>query len=806
MLGSPGCRADSNTWTSACQHTGSLTTAHLNDSLCVAYSERCALNQDGGGLQVENESNRCKTVTLKVADGRPEDAGRGIARVSPQDMDGLGASVGDMVSVTGKRTTVAKVMRTYVKDRGQGLIQMDNILRTNALVAVNDSVTLQKVEAHPAKTLTLEPAGSKRFAPNGNETEEIRGKLEGMTVVIGDKVRVDSSDFSHSDFTVSSSTPEGPVTIRNDTELAIASGNGLRKQGKGVCFADIGGLNLEIQQIKEVVELPLKYPEVFERLGIEAPRGVLLQGPPGCGKTLIARAVANETSAYFTSISGPEVYHKYYGDSEAHLREIFQDATDHAPSIIFLDEIDSIAPKREDVYGEMEKRVVAQLMALMDGLQSRGQVVVIAATNIPDALDPALRRAGRFDREIAIGVPDKGGRLQIFNVHTKDMPLAPDVDLGELAEIAHGYVGADIEALCREAAMLTLRQALPEIDFHQEHIPLNQLRRLQVDRGKFFEALKDVRPSAVREVYTQVADVKWDDVGGLEEVKERLKETIEWPLKHARLFEYAKATPAKGVLLYGPSGTGKTLLAKAVANESGTNFISIKGPALLSKWVGESEKAVRDVFHKARMSAPCILFFDEIDALATTRGGSSTDSGVGERVVSQILTEMDGIEELKGVVVLAATNRLDMVDPALLSPGRFEVVIELPLPDRDTRMGIFKIHTAGRPLAKDADLETLADLTDGLSGGDIASICRRAVMLAIREFIESKKTQKDYPKFKIAARHFRRAMEEVVRTARATALRQAAATAEPAQVTEAKPPEAASGGARNVAETAPKQG
>lgn len=751
---------------------------------------------------MDSDVEKARTITLKVAEGRPEDAGRGIARVAPQDMEAIGASVGDIVSITGKRKTVAKIMRTYVRDRGQGTIQMDNILRANAQAALNENVKLERVQAQPAKDVVLEPTNSRRLAPGAEETKEIRSHLEGLTVIAGDKVRMNSSDFSHLDFTIANSTPEGPVIIRSDTNITIEPNNDQKRASRSVCFADIGGLGPAIQQIKEVVELPLKYPEVFTHLGIDAPKGVLLQGPPGCGKTLIARAVANETSAYFTHISGPEIYHKYYGDSEAHLREIFQDAADHAPSIIFLDEIDAIAPKREDVYGEMEKRVVAQLMALMDGLESRGQVVVIAATNIPDALDPALRRAGRFDREIALGVPNKEGRLEIFQVHTRDMPLAPDVALEELAEITHGYVGADIEALCREAAMLTLREALPDIDFHQDHIPREKLHELQVDRQKFLEALKEVRPSAVREVFTEVADVRWDDVGGLEEVKQTLKETIEWPLKHTGLFEYAKATPAKGVLLYGPSGTGKTLLAKAVATESGTNFISIKGPALLSKWVGESEKGVREVFHKARMSAPCILFFDEIDALATTRGGGSSDSHVGERVVSQILTEMDGIEELRGVVVLAATNRLDMVDPALLSPGRFEVLIDLKMPDRDTRLAIFKIHASGKPLAKDVNLETLADLTEGLSGGDIASICRRSIMLAIRGFIEDKRPPKDYSKFRVAARHFRRAMEEVVRNARNAALRQATSV-EPAPSAEAQPPEQPQ---HNLNQTAPKLG
>jgi len=503
----------------------------------------------------------------------------------------------------------------------------------------------------------------------------------------------------------------------------------------------------------------LKYPQVFERLGIDPPKGVLLHGPPGCGKTLIARAVANETDAYFVTISGPEIMHKFYGESEAHLRRLFSEASNHPSSIIFLDEIDAIAPKREEMGGEkqVEKRIVAQLLALMDGLSSRGQLIVIGATNIPNVLDPALRRPGRFDREIEISIPDKNGRLDILNVHTRGMPLAEDVDLVRISEITHGFVGADLQALSREAAMVTLRELFPSIDFQLEEIPYDTLMNLQVTMDDFMEALKEVEPSAIREVFTEIPDVKWSDVGGLAEVKRVLMETIEWPLKYSDLFEYAKTSPSKGILLYGPPGTGKTLLAKAVASESEVNFISVKGPELLSRWVGESEKGVREIFKKARQASPCIIFFDEIDSVVPRRG-SEAASHVVDRVISQFLTELDGIEELKGIVVLAATNRLDIIDPALLRAGRFDFHLKLPVPDEETRLEIFKVHTRGKPLNSDVDLKSLVDATEGLVGADIESICRKASLSAIREFIEN--GGKDYSKFKVSALHFEEALKD----------------------------------------------
>jgi transitional endoplasmic reticulum ATPase len=564
------------------------------------------------------------------------------------------------------------------------------------------------------------------------------------------------------------------VLINTSTVIRLV-GEGAKRVSGAITYEDIGGLHRVIRRIREMIELPLRYPEVFERLGIDPPKGVLLHGPPGCGKTLIARAVAHETSAHFIHINGPEIVDKWYGASEANLRNFFEDARGHAPSIIFIDEIDAIAPKREEMSGDkqVERRIVAQLLALMDGLESRGNVIVIAATNIPNTLDPALRRPGRFDREIVIGVPDRDGRREIIEIHSRGMPLANDVDLDRLAAITHGFVGADLEALSREAAMSALRRLLPDIDFAQARIPYEQLMALEVTWTDFETALAEVEPSAIREVFTEIPEVGWENVGGLEEVKRLLKEIVEWPLQYGALFAHIHTTPPKGILLYGPPGTGKTLLAKAVAKESEANFISVKGPELLSKWVGESEKGVREVFKKAKQASPCIVFFDEIDALAPQRGATA-DSHVTERVVSQLLAEMDGIEELKGVVLLAATNRLDIIDPALLRPGRFEMLVELPTPDREARLAIFQVHTQGKPLAPDVDLGGLAERTEGMVGADIEGLCRQAAMLAIREFLEEQGSQatggrgvgdvfplpSDSPALllKIATRHFEQVM------------------------------------------------
>jgi transitional endoplasmic reticulum ATPase len=569
--------------------------------------------------------------------------------------------------------------------------------------------------------------------------------MEGLPLTAGDKVRASLFGARSCDFKVLETIPDGIVIIVPTTLIRMQTKSTEGMKNARISYEDIGGLRTQIQRIREMIELPLKYPEVFERLGIDPPKGVFLHGPPGCGKTLIARAVANETEAYFTHISGPEIMGKFYGESEARLRSVFEDAQKHAPAIIFIDEIDAIAPKREEMGGEkqVERRVVAQLLALMDGLESRGNVIVIAATNIPNTIDPALRRPGRFDREIAIPIPDRNGRLDILQVHTRGMPLAEDVSLERIADMTHGFVGADIEALAREAAMSALRNILPKIDFELVDIPYETLAELQVNMDHFLEAMKEVEPSAIREFFIEVPDVKWEDIGGLVHVKEELKETIEWPLKYSNVFKKTNANSPKGILLYGPPGTGKTLLAKAIANESGLNFISVKGPSLISKYVGESERGIREVFKKAKQSSPTILFFDEIDSLVPKRGESSTDAHVTERVISQFLAEMDGIEELKGVIVLAATNRLDIVDPAILRSGRFDLLFEFTLPDEETRLSIFKIHTRNKPLYKDVDLRTFAKKTDGMTGSDIELLCQRALKNTIRKFIKEKKETAD---------------------------------------------------------------
>ena len=684
-----------------------------------------------------------RTLSLRVAEALPKDVGRGLARLDPQDMERMGAGIGDVVEITGQRATVARAMPAYTAQRGQGLIQMDGIIRTNAGNSLDERVTVQRVQAQPARTLTLASdltSSPDRKEEAGEVTRYLARLLDGIPVVPGDQVRVTLFGTRAQNFTVTQATPSGPVLIGPATKIHMEGQASGRERG-AVTYEDIGGLRREIRRIREMIELPLKYPEVFQRLGIDPPKGVLLHGPPGCGKTLIARAVAHETSAYFVHINGPEIIDKWYGSSEAHLRKIFEEATAHAPAIIFIDEIDSIAPKREEMSGDrqVERRVVSQLLTLMDGLESRGHVIVIGATNVPNTLDPALRRPGRFDREIVIAVPDRAGRREILDIHSRGMPLAGDVDLDRLAAITHGFVGADLEALCREAAMSALRRIMPDIDFAQAHIPYDKLMALEVTSADFLAALAEIEPSAIREVFTEIPEVGWQDIGGLEEVKRLLIETVEWPLQYAALFAQAHTTPPKGILLHGPPGTGKTLLAKAVAKESEVNFIAVKGPQLLSKWVGESEKGVREVFKKARQAAPCIVFFDELDALTPGRGAGG-DSHVTERVVSQFLAEMDGIEELTGVVILGATNRLDIIDPALLRPGRFEVLVQLPMPDEKARLAIFQVHTKGKPLTPDVDLADLARRTDGLTGADIEGICRQAAMLAIREYLEEQRS------------------------------------------------------------------
>jgi transitional endoplasmic reticulum ATPase len=698
-----------------------------------------------------------KTVlTMRVTEARPKDAGRGIARVDPDDMEALGVEVGDIVRIGGKRRTVAKVMPNYAEDRGKKIIRIDGLVRENAQAGVGEKVTVESTPYKPCKKVVLSSMNGPRSFPK--DVRYMATLLDGVPVVEGDRIRANLFGTRPQDFMAETVTPNEAVIINTESLIELRPrGEGEKAERARVSYEDVGGVKKELGRIREMIELPLRHPRIFERLGIDAPKGVLLHGPPGCGKTLIARAVANETDAYFISLSGSEVMHKFYGESEAHLRKIFEDASSNAPSIIFIDEIDAMAPKREEMGGEkqVERRVVAQLLSLMDGLESRGQVIVIGATNIPDMLDPALRRPGRFDREIEISIPDKNGRLEMLTIHTRGMPLADDVDLEKLSQITHGFVGADIEALCREAAMTTLRKVFPSIDL--EKVPYETLRSLEVTMDDFLEALKDVEPSALREVFVEVPDVRWTDIGGLEEIKRSLIEAIEWPLKEPEAFRHAGTRPPKGVLLYGAPGTGKTLVAKALATESGVNFISVKGPEIISKWVGESERGVREVFRKARQAAPCIVFFDEIDSLVPKRGLG--ESQVIERVISQFLTEMDGIEELKGVVVLAATNRVDLIDRALLRAGRFDLIFELPLPDVKARKEIFAVHTRGKPLAGDVDADRLARMTEGMTGADIEAICSRASLLAIRDYLGSEHMAGDYEKLTVTLKHFQEAVE-----------------------------------------------
>jgi len=740
------------------------------------------------------------TLTLKVKEALPKDVGRAIARIDPEDMKKLGVEVGEIIEITGKRQTPAKVMPCYAEERGKGIIQIDGITRENCKIGLDEKIQVGKTAFKPANKVMLTPLTmSSVFTPldkslsNGvrrdRDTKYIGSLIEGLPVTAGDRVRATLFGSGHCDFKVLDTIPDGVVLVSSTTLIRMELKGGAEPHGLKISYEDIGGLTTQIQKIREMIELPLRYPAVFERLGIDAPKGVFLYGPPGCGKTLIARAVANETEAYFTHISGPEIMGKFYGESEARLRSVFEDAQKHAPAIIFIDEIDSIAPKREEMGGEkqVERRVVAQLLSLMDGLKSRGEIIVIAATNIPNVIDPALRRPGRFDREISIPIPDRNGRLEILHIHTRGMPLAdpvrsksPDpvtassngaeataaplvqtsngVNLEKLADITHGFVGADLEALAREAAMSALRKILPKIDFEMADIPYETLMELQVNMDNFSEAMKEVEPSAVREFFVDVPDVKWDEVGGLDDIKEELKEAIEWPLKYPELFKNAHTRPPKGILLYGAPGTGKTLLAKAVANESGVNFISVKGPSLISKYVGESERGIRDVFKKAKQASPTILFFDEIDSVVPERGSSSTDAHVTERVISQFLTEMDGIEELTGVIVLAATNRPDLVDSALIRSGRFDLLLEAPIPDEKTRLRIFEIHTKDKPLNKDVDLKGLSKKTGGMVGSDIEFICRKASMLAIKEFLSTDRRAQSI-EFKISKRHFEEALK-----------------------------------------------
>jgi transitional endoplasmic reticulum ATPase len=670
---------------------------------------------------------------LKVAEAKSKDAERGIARVDPAVMDVLGITAGDVIQIEGKKRTVAIVWPGYPEDANRGVIRIDGTIRRNAQTSIDEKVAIRKVPIKEARKITFAPTEPLRIM--GGE-EFLSQSLEGRAVTRGDVIQINVMG-RRIDLVVVSYTPTSDaVLVHRTTEVKISEKpvkEGVSNIPK-VTYEDIGGLGDEVKRVREMIELPLRHPELFERLGVEAPKGVLLHGPPGTGKTLLAKAVAGETNANFVSIGGPEIMSKFYGESEERLRDIFKQAQENAPTIIFIDEIDSIAPKREEVTGETERRVVAQLLSLMDGLEPRVKVVVIGATNRPNALDPALRRPGRFDREIEINPPHRDGRLEILQIHTRGMPLEKDVELENLADLTHGYVGADLSALTREAAMHSLRRILPDIDLDIEQIPMDVLMRITVTRDDFIAALREMQPSSLREVFVESPNIRWDEVGGLTDAKRELQEAVEWPLKYGKVFEELGAVPPKGVLLYGPPGTGKTMLAKAVATESQSNFINVKGPEFLSKWVGESEKAVRETFRKARQAAPCIIFMDEIDSIAPARGGEG-DSRVTERVISQMLTEIDGLQSLHNVVVIGATNRPDMLDPALLRPGRFDRLVKIASPDLEGRKQILRIHTAKKPMADDVDIDELAKKTDGYSGADLAALANEAVMLTIRKMV-----------------------------------------------------------------------
>ncbi len=708
-----------------------------------------------------NNNNNNTKVTLKVAETSPKFVGRGMALVDPKVMEKLGLSTGDVIEITGKKKSYVLLWSSQHEDYGKGLIRIDGYTRNNIGVGIDDSVTIRKVNVKKAEQVILAPTEELNIVGLEEYLPEL---LEGRVVAKGDVVLLNIMG-RRIGLAVTGTSPSDVATLvdSNNTEFVIGAVPKTASKGvPRVAYEDIGGLKNEVQKVREMIELPLRHPEIFERIGIEAPKGVLLHGPPGTGKTLLAKAVANETNANFYSIGGPEIMSKFYGESEERLREIFKEAEENAPSIIFIDEIDSIAPKREEVSGDVEKRIVSQLLTLMDGIKSRGKLVVIGATNRPNAIDPALRRPGRFDREIEIGIPDEQGRLEILMIHTRGMPLTEDVDLASIAKVTHGFVGADLEALSKEAAMLSLRRILPKINLEEPKIPAEILNKIKVKKQDFDEALRDVQPSAMREVLVQRPNVKWEDIGGLQQVKEELAEAIEWPLKHSELFIEADVQPPKGILLYGPPGTGKTLIAKAVASTSEANFISIKGPELISKWVGESEKGVREVFRKARQAAPCVVFFDELDAIAPRRGGSEGgDAHVTERVISQMLTEMDGLEDLKGVVVIGATNRPDIIDEALLRPGRFDRILEVPAPDKEARKQIFQIHTKRKPIDSDVNIDKLVEMTEGLTGADIAAIVNAAAMTAIKEHVISSSKKESGNKLKISMKHFEAAIAKI---------------------------------------------
>jgi len=675
-------------------------------------------------------------IVLKIDEVPQQHVGRGRAIIDPKIIEDTKWNTGQIIELIYNKKTHVKLWPGSPEEYGSGLIKIDGITRQNIGAGIGDKISIKAVEAVNAEQIILSP--TEKITADGLQDYMIYNYLNHVFTT-GDTIALSTQMGGRVQFVITSTKPSKPVIVTENTIFKLGPmTKAVDSTIPRITYDELGGLKNEVQKIREMVELPMRHPELFEKIGVEAPKGVLLYGPPGTGKTLLAKAVAGETNAHFISISGPEIMGKYYGESEERLREIFKQAEENSPSIIFIDEIDSIAPKRDEVTGDVEKRIVSQLLALMDGMKSRGKVVVIAATNRPDSIDPALRRPGRFDREIEIGIPDDEGRYDILSIHTRGMPIDEKVDLKQISKITHGFVGADLEFLSKEAAMRSLRRILPEIDLDEDEISKEILQKIQITSEDFREALKEVRPSALREVQVQVPNVSWDDVGGLTELKEELREAVEWPLKYKEAFDFVNVEAPKGILLHGPPGTGKTLIAKALAKMTESNFISIKGPELLSKWVGESEKGVREIFRKARQVAPCIIFLDEVDALVPRRGSGGSESHVTQNVVSQILTEIDGLEELHNVLIIGATNRLDIVDEALLRPGRFDRIIEVPNPDSKGREQIFKIHTKKKPLADNVSISKLVELTNGFSGAEIAAVANRAAIAALKRYVNGK--------------------------------------------------------------------
>ena len=696
-------------------------------------------------------------IELRIEETSQQHVGNGRAIIDPKIIEDAKWNTGQILELTYNKKTHVKLWPGTTEDYGSGIIKIDGMTRQNIGAGIGDKIKVKAVEATAAEQIVLSP--TEKIQAEGLQEYMVQNFLNHIFTT-GDALTLGTQMGGKIQFIITSTKPSKPVIVTEQTIFKLGTmTKAIDSSYPRITYDDLGGMKNEIQKIREMVELPMRHPELFEKIGVEAPKGVLLYGPPGTGKTLLAKAVAGETNAHFISISGPEIMGKFYGESEQRLREIFKQAEENAPSIIFIDEIDSIAPKRDEVTGDVEKRIVSQLLSLMDGMKKRGKVVVIAATNRPDSIDLALRRPGRFDREIEIGIPDDKGRLEILTIHTRGMPLEENVDLEKISKITHGFVGADLEALGKEAAMRSLRRLLPEIDLDQDKISSEVLQKIKITSEDFREALKEVRPSALREVLVQIPNVTWDDVGGLESLKEELKEAIEWPLKHKEAIDYVNAETPKGILLYGEPGTGKTLIAKAVAKMTESNFISIKGPELLSKWVGESEKGVREIFRKARQAAPCIIFFDEIEAIIPRRSAGGSDSHVTENVVSQILSEIDGLEELHNVLIIGATNRLDIIDPALLRPGRFDRIIEVPIPDTKSREHIFKIHTKKKPLAIDVDFSKLVKLTNGFTGAEIAGIANRAAITALKRYVSG--TSKTIKEIKITHKDLVDAIQKV---------------------------------------------